>query len=45
VKKRPVDIIGDDFSRILEIEFKRSLVGSEDELVGCFHRYILLLSG
>jgi len=43
--KRPVDIIEDDFDRVVEPEFERSFIGGESELISCFHRFNFLLPG
>jgi len=36
--KRPIDIIEDDFSRVVGLELKGSLIGGEGELISCFHK-------
>jgi len=43
--KRPVDIIEDDFDRVVGLEFKGSLIGGKGKLISCFHRFNLLLPG
>jgi hypothetical protein len=45
VDKRPVDIIEDDLRRVVWLELKGSLIGGKSELIGYFHRSILLLPG
>ena len=36
--KRPVDIIEDDFDRVVGLELKESLIGGKSELISCFHK-------
>jgi hypothetical protein len=43
MNKRPIDILKDDFNRVIGLEFERGLIGSEGELVSCSHRKALLL--
>jgi len=38
VDKRPVNIVEDDFGRVVGIELKRGFVSGEGELIRCFHR-------
>jgi hypothetical protein len=34
----PVVIVEDDFDRVVEPEFKGSLIGGESDLISCFHK-------
>ena len=43
--KRQVDIIEDDFSRVIWLELQGSLIGGKGELIICFHSFNLLLPG
>ena len=43
--KRPTDIIEDDFSRVVGLEFKGSLVGGEGKLISYFHKTPPMLFG
>ena len=45
MNKRPVDIIEDDFDRVVGLDLKRSLIGGKSKLIGCSHRVTLLLYG
>jgi hypothetical protein len=43
MNKRPVDILKDDFNRVIGLEFERGFIGSESKLISCSHRNALLL--
>ncbi len=37
--KRPIDIIEDDFNRVVGFELKGSFVSGKRELISCFQRF------
>ena len=45
VDKRPVDIVEDDFGRVVGIEPERGFISGEGELISCFHKQPPVLFG
>ena len=43
--KGPVDIVEDDFVRVVGIELERGFIRGEGELIGCFHKQPPVLLG
>jgi hypothetical protein len=44
MNKRPINMVENDFSRIVGFEFKRSLIDYKSKLISCSHRINLRLS-
>ncbi len=38
--KGPVDIVEDDFNRVVKLEFEQGFIGSKSKLISCSHRIV-----